>query len=105
MEQTIQSPIRNYLKKNFEIDGKKDLETAQRDVSSHFWATYSVHVWCVGNLFLFKYAQSLCERWDLPHILECRGIIMRRNEMEREWEIASRPFDKVLKEDFHNNPF
>lgn len=104
--------LSDYLNKAFPVNEGDDLHHVTGKVISHFWEEYKVHVKPQGDFFLFKYAQSLCDKWHVPGISECRGVILQRgthscfgnSELAKKWEYKSRPFNKFFNQNEGASP-
>jgi hypothetical protein len=101
------SSLCQYLQIKFPPSSEKNFEEAGKEIEQYFWDTYKVYVTFENPFFNFKYAQryyilcrkpteSLCERWDVAAVQECRGIILHRDPNLCKWSVASRPFDKFF---------
>lgn len=72
------------------------------EVTTRFWNEFKVTVKTETPYLLFKYDQILCERWDLPMIHECRGIILCMGSTG--WRLASWPFNKFFNQGEGKSP-
>eukprot|EP01114_Cavostelium_apophysatum_P024857 TRINITY_DN9909_c0_g1_i1.p1 TRINITY_DN9909_c0_g1~~TRINITY_DN9909_c0_g1_i1.p1 ORF type:complete len:439 (+),score=116.96 TRINITY_DN9909_c0_g1_i1:105-1421(+) len=100
--ETENSSLESYLNNHFPLKDAEWSSANDATLISRFWDDFKVYVRTEGNLYNFKYAQSLCERFDLHYVSECRGVIIRRESTS--WKYASRPFDKFFNQNEGHSP-
>eukprot|EP01119_Soliformovum_irregulare_P000862 TRINITY_DN10630_c0_g2_i1.p1 TRINITY_DN10630_c0_g2~~TRINITY_DN10630_c0_g2_i1.p1 ORF type:complete len:453 (+),score=104.05 TRINITY_DN10630_c0_g2_i1:43-1359(+) len=98
---TGESFLKLYLNEHFNPSNGRSDGIAE-EIIAHFWENYKVHVKVEKDLYLFKYAMSLCDSWDVPAINECRGIILRRGT--ESWTVMARPFNKFFNQNEGPSP-
>jgi hypothetical protein len=91
------SELCKFMNHKFAISSQDSEEDIAEAIKIHFWKEYHVNSWNSDDLFMLKVDKSLSDSLDLSHVKECTGIVLRRNEEIKHWEIVARPFCKVLK--------